>query len=99
MTILKLGKHSPEPGEHPRYPESMSGVPRTDFLTTFQKTIGTSAHVRKLSTTLENGIIRDATKMKSYQPFHFSSQNQLFLPVFERQNHFIMLPEPDNDII
>ena len=37
MNILKLGKDSPESGEHPRYPESMSGVPRKDFLTTFQK--------------------------------------------------------------
>ena len=26
MTILKLGKDSPDSGEHPRYPESMSGV-------------------------------------------------------------------------
>ena len=37
MNILKLGKDSPESGEHPRYPESMSGVPRKDFLTNFQK--------------------------------------------------------------
>ena len=37
MTILKLGKDSPESGEHPRYPESMSGVPRKDFLINFQK--------------------------------------------------------------
>ena len=37
MTILKLGVDSPESGEHPRYPESMSGVPRKDFLINFQK--------------------------------------------------------------
>ena len=37
MTILKLGKDSPEPEEHSRYPESMSGVPRKDFLINFQK--------------------------------------------------------------
>ena len=37
MTILKLGKDSPESGEHSRYPESMSGVPRKDFLINFQK--------------------------------------------------------------
>ena len=37
MTILKLGKDSPEPGEHSRYPESMLEVPRKDFLTNFQK--------------------------------------------------------------
>ena len=56
MTIRKLGKDSPEPGEHSRYAESMSGVPRTDFLTTFKKKFGTSAHVNKLAVTLENGI-------------------------------------------
>ena len=37
MTILKLGIDSPEPGEHFTYPESMSGVPRKDFLINFQK--------------------------------------------------------------
>ena len=37
MTILKLGVDSPESGEHPRHPESMSGVPRKDFLINFQK--------------------------------------------------------------
>ena len=37
MNILKLGKDSPESGEHPRYPESMSGVTRKDFLMNFQK--------------------------------------------------------------
>ena len=37
MTILNLGVDSPESGEHPRYPESMSGVPRKDFLINFQK--------------------------------------------------------------
>ena len=36
-TNPKLGKDSPDPGEHPRYPESMSGVPRKDFHTNFQK--------------------------------------------------------------
>ena len=35
--ILKLGKDSPDPGEHPRYPESMSEVPRKDVLMNFQK--------------------------------------------------------------
>ena len=37
MTILKLGKDSPESGEHSRYPESMSGLPSKDFLTNLQK--------------------------------------------------------------
>ena len=37
MTNLELGKDSPESGEHSRYPESMSGVPRKDFLTNFPK--------------------------------------------------------------
>ena len=37
MTDLKLGKDSPDLGEHPRYPESMSGVPRKHFLTNSQK--------------------------------------------------------------
>ena len=37
MTNLKLGKDSPDPEEHPRYPESMSGVPGKDFLSIFQK--------------------------------------------------------------
>ena len=37
MNILKLGKDSPDLGEHPRYPESMSGVPRKYFLMNFQK--------------------------------------------------------------
>ena len=37
MANLKLGKDSPDPGEHRRYPESMSEVPRKDFLTNFQK--------------------------------------------------------------
>ena len=37
MNILMLGKHSPESEEHPRYPESMSEVPRKDFLQNFQK--------------------------------------------------------------
>ena len=32
-----LGKDSPEPGEHSRYPESMSGVHSKDFLINFQK--------------------------------------------------------------
>ena len=37
MTILKLGKDSPEPVEHSRYPESMSGLPSKVFLTNLQK--------------------------------------------------------------
>ena len=37
MNILKLEKDSPDLGEHPRYPESMSGVHRKDSLINFQK--------------------------------------------------------------
>ena len=37
MTTLKLGKDSPDPRKHPRYPENTSEVPKTDFLTIFQK--------------------------------------------------------------
>ena len=66
MTILKLGKDSPESGEHPRYPESMSGVPRTDFLTNFHTKIGTYRLVRRVGMTLENGIIGCVEKL--YMP-------------------------------
>ena len=37
MTNMKLGKDSFDLREHPRYPESMSGVPTKDFLTNSQK--------------------------------------------------------------
>ena len=37
MNILKLEKDSLDLGEHPRYPESMSGVHRKDSLINFQK--------------------------------------------------------------
>ena len=37
MNILKLEKDSPDLGQHPKYPESMSGVHRKDSLINFQK--------------------------------------------------------------
>lgn len=94
MTILKLGKDSPESGEHPRYPESMSGVPRTDFLMNFQnKKFGTSGSVRRVGTTLENGI--NNSHQNSFFIFSVTSRlyvwviyelNIFILPVFSNQN-------------
>jgi len=37
VTILNLGKDSPESGKHSRYPESMSGLPIKIFLINSQK--------------------------------------------------------------
>ena len=37
MTILRLHKDSPRSGEHPRCPQSISGMSRKNFQTHFQK--------------------------------------------------------------